>query len=174
MGDSAVKDVCVCVSDSTVSDSATPWTVAPQAPLSMEFSRQEHWSGLPFPSPRDLPYPGIKPGSPAWRVGSLPLAPGKPVLELCISHSVMSNSCYPMDCNLPGSSVHGILHARALEWVAIPFSRGSSQPRDGTHVSCIAGGFFTRQLVSVAPNLDSRNYNIKESNAFLICYPVSQ
>ena len=78
-----------------------------------------------------------------WQAGSLPLAPGKPVLELCISHSVMSNSCYPMDCNLPGSSVHGILHARALEWVAIPFSRGSSQPRDGTHVSCIAGGFFT-------------------------------
>ena len=44
---------------------ATPWTVAYQAPQSMEFSRQEYWSGLPFPSPRDLPDPGIKPGSPA-------------------------------------------------------------------------------------------------------------
>ena len=43
---------------------------------------------------------------------------------------------------LPGSSVHGILQARILEWVAIPFSRGSSQPRDWTQVSCIAGGFF--------------------------------
>ena len=51
--------------------------------------------------------------------------------------------CDPMDCSLPGSSVHGILQARILEWVAIPFFRGSSQPRDWTQVSCIAGGFFT-------------------------------
>ena len=48
-----------------VSDSATPWTVACQAPLSMGFSRQEYWSGLLFPSPGDLPNPGIKPTSPA-------------------------------------------------------------------------------------------------------------
>ena len=45
----------------------TPWTVALQAPQSMEFSRQEYWSGLPFPSPGDLPKPGIKPRSPAWQ-----------------------------------------------------------------------------------------------------------
>ena len=51
--------------------------------------------------------------------------------------------CYPMDCSLPVSSVHGILQARILEWVAIPFSRGSSQTRDRTQVSSIAGGFFT-------------------------------
>ena len=43
---------------------ATPWTIAPQAPLSMGFSRQEYWSGLPLPSPRDLSYPRIEPGSP--------------------------------------------------------------------------------------------------------------
>ena len=43
---------------------ATPWNVAYQAPPSMEFSRQEYWSGLPFPSPGDLPHPGIEPGSP--------------------------------------------------------------------------------------------------------------
>ena len=43
----------------------TPWTVAHHAPPSMEFSRQEYWSGLPFPSPEDLPNPGIEPGSPA-------------------------------------------------------------------------------------------------------------
>ena len=48
-----------------------------------------------------------------------------------------------MDSGLPGSSVHRILQARILEWVAIPFSRGSSWPRDETQVSCIAGGFFT-------------------------------
>ena len=51
-----------------------------------------------------------------------------------------------MDCSSPGSSVHGILQARILEWVAISFSRGSFRPKDRTHiayVSCIAGGFFT-------------------------------
>ena len=49
----------------------------------------------------------------------------------------------PMDCSLPGFSALGILQARILEWVAIPFSRGSSRPRDWTQVSCIAGIFFT-------------------------------
>ena len=48
----------------------------------------------------------------------------------------------PMDCSPPGSSVHGILQARILEWVAISVSRGSSHPRDQTQVSCIAGRFF--------------------------------
>ena len=52
---------------------------------------------------------------------------------------------HPMDCSLPGSSVHGILQARTLEWVAMPFSSGSSQPRDRTQASCIAGGFFTSE-----------------------------
>ena len=46
-------------------------------------------------------------------------------------------------CDLTDYTVHGILQARILEWVAFPFSRGSSQPRDWTQVSCIAGGFFT-------------------------------
>ena len=59
------------------------------------------------------------------------------------SCSVMSYSCDPMDCSLPGSSVHGISQARILEWVAISLSRGSPQPRNQTWVSCIAGGFFT-------------------------------
>ena len=53
--------------------------------------------------------------------------------------------CDPMDCSPPGSSVHGILQARILEWVAIPFSRASSQLRDQTQVSCIASGFFTTE-----------------------------
>ena len=51
--------------------------------------------------------------------------------------------CNPMDRNPPGSYVHEILQARILEWVAIPFSRGSSHPRDRTHVSCITGRSFT-------------------------------
>ena len=51
--------------------------------------------------------------------------------------------CNPIDCSLPGSSVHGIFQARILEWVAISFSRGSSQPRDQTQVSPTAGRLFT-------------------------------
>ena len=50
--------------------------------------------------------------------------------------------CDPMDCSLPGSSVRGILQVKILEWVAIPFSKGSSQPRDQTQLSHIAGGFL--------------------------------
>ena len=61
---------------------ATPWTVAHQAPTSMEFSRQEYWSGLPFPSPGDLANPGIKPGSPTLRANTLPSEPpGKPTIH---------------------------------------------------------------------------------------------
>ena len=54
---------------------ATPWTVAYETPLSMGFSRQECWSGLPFPSPGDLPDPGIKLGSPALQADALPSEP---------------------------------------------------------------------------------------------------
>ena len=57
--------------------------------------------------------------------------------------AVMSNSCDPMNCSLSGSFVHGILQERILEWVAISFSRGSSQPRNRTRVSCIAERCFT-------------------------------
>ena len=53
----------------------TPWTVAYQAPPSMEFSRQEYWSGLPFPSPGDLPDPGIKPRSPTLQPDDMPSEP---------------------------------------------------------------------------------------------------
>ena len=63
------------------------------------------------------------------------------------SSSLVAKSCLtlgdPMDCSPPGSSVHGILQARLLEWVATSFSRGSFQPRNQTQVSCIAGRFFT-------------------------------
>ena len=55
-----------------MSDSAIPWTVAHQASLSMGFSRPEYWSGLPCPSPGDLPYAGIKPRPPALQADSLP------------------------------------------------------------------------------------------------------
>ena len=77
---------------------ATPETAAHQAPLSLGFSRQEHWSGLPFPSP----------------------------MHESESESEVTPSCPtlidPMDCSLPASSVHGIFQARVLEWGAIAFS----------------------------------------------------
>ena len=61
---------------------STPWTVAHQAPLSMEFSRQEYWSGLLFPSPEDLPDPGIEPRSPKLQADALPSEPpGKPTIN---------------------------------------------------------------------------------------------
>ena len=67
--------MCVCSVSSVVYDSATPWTGACQAAPSMEFPRQEHWSGLPFPSPGDLPDPGIEPGSPTLQADFLPSEP---------------------------------------------------------------------------------------------------
>ena len=74
----------VCVhACSVISDSATLWTVARQAPQSMEFSRPESWSGFPFPSPGDLPNPRIKPRSPALQVDSLPTGlSGKQILYI--------------------------------------------------------------------------------------------
>ena len=143
------------------------------SPLSMGFSRQEYWSGLPFPSPRDLPNLGIKSASLCllpWQADSFinsatweTINPySLPIRKIMLSLSFLFvlifkkafyfvlkwievkvtqlclTLCNPMDC-----TVHGILQARILEWVAIPFSRGSSQPRDWTQVSHTAGGFFT-------------------------------
>ena len=134
-----------------------PWTVAHQAPLSMGFARQEHWSGLPHPPQGDLPDPGIKPTSlllllllsrfsrvqlcvrpHRQQPTRLPCpwdSPGKNTgvgchfLLQCMkvkSESEVVQSCLtlsdPMDCSLPGSSVHGIFQARVLEWGAISFS----------------------------------------------------
>ena len=146
----------------------------------MGFSRQEYWSGLPFPTPGDLPNPGIEPMSPASSAlaggfltnesprkpnntakslqscptlcnpldGSPPGSPISGILQarilewVAISFSYMwkwnmkvklesevAQSCLtlsnPMDCSLPGSSVHGILQARVLEWSAIAFSNNT-------------------------------------------------
>ena len=114
-----------------------------------------------MPSSRESSWPTSS-VSPALQADSLPLdPPGKPKIphvvekvSLCatIRESVKwkvkviqscLTLCNHMNCSPPGSSVHGILQATILEWVVVPFSRGSSQPRDWTQVSCIAGGFFT-------------------------------
>ena len=89
----------------------------------MEFSRQEYWSGLPFPTPKDLPDPGIKPtspGSPVLQVTSLPL--GK-IAAAAKSLQSCATLCNPIDGSPPGPEVPGILQARTLEWVAISFSK---------------------------------------------------
>ena len=64
--------------------------------------------------------------------------------------------CEPMDCSLPGSSVHGILQARVLEWVAISFSRGSSQPRDRTFVFCVS--YIGKRILYHGHYLGSQTY----------------
>ena len=129
----------------------TPWTIACQDPLSMEFSRQEYWSGLPFLSPGDLPDPEMEQAFPALEADFSHSATWEVHMKVWVkkkmkkkesmseSHSVISDSLQPMDY-----IVHGILQARILEWVAFSFSRGSFQPRDWTQVSHIAGRFFTR------------------------------
>ena len=106
---------------------ATPWTLALQALLSTELSRQAHWSGVPFPPPGDLPYPGIEPGSPALQADSLPTdPPGKTRYSNAAAATKLLQSCStlcdPIDGSPLASAVPGILQARTLEWVAISFS----------------------------------------------------
>ena len=98
----------------------TPWTGAGQAPLSMEFSRQDNWSGLPFSTPGDLPNPGIEPMSPALTGGFFTIAP--PAAAAAKSLQLCSTLYDPIDSSPSGSPVPGILQARTLEWVAISFS----------------------------------------------------
>ena len=82
-GDGLVSKSCLTL--------VTPWTIPFQFPLSMGFSRQEYWSGLPFPSPGDLPNPGIKPGSHALQESSLPTElQGKPFSRLLAGYYVNS------------------------------------------------------------------------------------
>ena len=114
----------------------------------MGFLRQEYWSGLPFPSPKDLPDPGIKPGPPALQADSLSFELHLPEqniqwewagvvwgdreaiwiqIESAAAAAAKSLQlclplCDPIDGSPPGSPVSGILQARTLEWVAISFS----------------------------------------------------
>ena len=195
----STQQLCVCVCICVLSQFScarlfvTLWTIARQAPLSMEFSRQEYWNGLPCPPLWNLPNPGVKCLCLLhWQATSLPLVPPeKPIYIRTVvnkseSRSVMSNSLQPhatpySPWNSPGQNTGegslsllqgifptqrlnpGLLHcrqvlyqlnhkgsSRILEWVAYPFSRGSSKPRNRTRVSCIAGGFFTNWAVREA------------------------
>ena len=81
--------------------------------------------------------------------------------------------CNPMDCSLPGSSIHGILQARVLEWVAISFSRGSSQPRDQTRVSWIPGRRFNLWATDKCNNMDEpQTHNSAKCDAIPCTYSI--
>ena len=93
-----------------------------------------------------------------------------------LNWSVVHDFCDPIDCSLPGFSLHGILQARILEWVAISFSRGSSQPKNQTEFSCIAGRFFTdwtmREATRIITDYFEQLYgnnmdNLEEMDRFL-------
>ena len=138
----------MCESLSCIWFFATPWTVAIQASLSMEFSRQEYWSGLPFPSPEELPNPGVEPWSPASQADSLSSAlQGTPSKSL--SHvwlfvtpwTVATRLFCPQ--NSPGYST-GVGYHSLLQGI-FP-TQGSNQ------VSHIAGGFFSSWATREAHN----------------------
>ena len=132
---------------------ATPWTIP-----SVEFSRPEYWSGWLFLSPGDLPNPGIESRSPALQVDSLPSeSQGKPKNTGVGSLSLLQWIFPTQELNQGLPHCRWILYQlshkgspRILEWVAYPFPRGSSWPRNRTGVSCIAGGFFTNWAVREA------------------------
>ena len=92
----------------------------------------------PCPTNFRLPSPHLQKRVPIYQISSR-------LLFMCMrapSHQSCPTLCDPLHCSPPGSSVHGIFQARIMEWVAVSFSRGSSQPRDRSHVPCIAGRFF--------------------------------
>ena len=110
---------------------ATPWTVAHQASPSMGFSRQECWSGLPVPSPGDLPDPGIEPRSPSLQADVLTSEPpGNTQIYLILYYyyTIIVPQSFLNLCDPMRYTVHGILQDRILEWVAVPFSRGLPNP----------------------------------------------
>ena len=157
--------VCVLSHFSFVFLCVTLWTVAWQVPLSMGFSRQEYWSGLPCLSLGDLPDPGIKPMSlmsPPLAGRFLPLVPpGKPMhvythtkrymttlnclwyVCVCLVTQLGPTLCNPMDCSPPGSFVHGDSLSKNIGVGCHALLQGIFPTQDRSQVSCTADGFFT-------------------------------
>ena len=99
-----------------------------------------------------------------WKGDCVPYSP------FCVHAKLLQSCptlCDPMDCSPPGSSIHGILQARILEWVAIPFSRGSSPPRDQTHISYVNGIGFGKQVLYHQRHLRSPFTTVPASNQCL-------
>ena len=95
------------------------------------------------------------------------------VVSVCV---LVAQSCPthwdPVDCSPPGSSSHGILQARILEQIAIPFSRGSSWPRDRTQGSWIKDGFLTIWVTREAQGVSTQHINKRVAGIFCICWPL--
>ena len=123
--ESAIHE-CMLTRLSRVRLFVTTCTIAHQAPLSMGFSRQEYWSGFPFLPQEIFPTQGSNPHLLRFLHCGWILY-HRATTQSAKSKSLSRTLCGPMDC-----TIHGILQARILEWVAFPFSRGSSQPRDRT------------------------------------------
>ena len=135
---------------------APPSPMAPTAALAAAPGGWSYHSGLsgptgPSPGGHLVSYLVISPMRVPWvdarapPVGikvRKPQRPRDPKVKVLVTQSCLT-LCDPVDCSRPGSPVHGILQVRILEWVAIPFPRRFSQPRDRTRISCTGGGFFT-------------------------------
>ena len=145
---------------------ATPWTAAYQAPPSMGFSRQQYWSGVPLPSGNKLHTHKQNWSSQEQNFEYLDLVLSffwsslYWYIHTHIVYIIFIFMCVCVSCSVwlfatPWTIVHQaplsmeILQERILEWVAIPFSRESSRPRDRTFVSCISGRFFTILAVCI-------------------------
>ena len=139
---SFLPEICCCCF--VMSNSfATPWTGAHQAHLSSGFPRQDTGVGSHFLLQEIFPTQGLNPHLLHWQVDSLPLSHQESLSKLYTKLlQPCPTLCDPMGCSSPGSSVHGICQARVLEWVVISSTRGSSQPRDQTRVSRIAGRLY--------------------------------
>ena len=130
---------CVCVSDAWLCD---PMDCSCQALCAWNFPGKSTRVGCHFLLQGLFPCQGSNPcllHLLYWQVDSLPqvVCMHAQTFQLC------PTLCNPIDCSPPGSSILGILQARILEWVSLPSSRGSSWPRNWTHISCVAGRLFT-------------------------------
>ena len=140
-----------CYSLSRVQLFVTPGTVAPQAPLSMEFSKQGYWSGLPFPSAGDLHNPGIEPGSPTLQPDSLPNEPPGKTLQYL---KLLENNGYiSLCCTI--SSVQSLSRVQllAIPWIAIYQASLS-----------ITNSQSLRKLISIK--------QVMPSNHLILCWPL--
>ena len=161
LSNSFLHNVCMCML-SGGQLLVTPWTVAYQAPLSLGFSRQEYWSGLPFPSPGDLPDPGIEPASlmsPALAGGLFTTeSPGKPILysknkiSPCISIGLVAKLWPTLvtPCTVTQQAPLSMEFSKQEYWSGLPFPSPGDLPHPETElrspalqaVSCTAGGFL--------------------------------
>ena len=132
----------------------TPWTVAYQAPLYMRFSRREDWSGLPFPSPGDLPNPGIEPGSPALEADALPSEPpGKSPGSFQMNQLFASGrwpKYWSFSLSISPSKEHPDLISFRMDWLDLLALQGTLKSLLQHHSSkasiLLHSAFFTIQL----------------------------